>query len=63
MKARYERKPDSEPVVEELRKQRQCLMCHTDFPSAWSGERICQRCRSKSAWREGHGLSSGGRGG
>lgn len=61
MKSRYERRPDPEPPAEEVRKQRNCLMCHDGFSSAWSGERICPRCRSKAAWREGHGWSSGGR--
>jgi len=34
-------------------KKRQCLMCRDKFTSAWSGERICKRCRSTAAWREG----------
>jgi len=61
MKRRYERKPDAETVTDELRKNRQCLMCNERFMSAWSGERICQKCRTRAAWREGHGWVSGGR--
>jgi len=60
MKNRYQKKPEAEAVTEEVRKERLCLMCHSDFMSGWSGERICPRCRSKAAWREGHGLSGSG---
>ena len=60
-KSGYQRKPEADPVVTNVSKERRCLMCHTDFESAWAGERICGRCRSKSAWREGHGSTSGGR--
>jgi hypothetical protein len=28
-------------------------MCTSDFVSAWPGERVCQSCKSTSAWREG----------
>jgi len=42
-------------------KQRECLMCGTAFASQWSGERICGKCKSSSAWRGGVGISSGGR--
>jgi hypothetical protein len=34
-------------------KIRRCLRCSTEFPSAWSGERICVRCKSTAAWRQG----------
>lgn len=34
-------------------KQRQCLRCRTLFESAWSGERICARCKGSHAWRQG----------
>jgi hypothetical protein len=34
-------------------KVRQCLLCEARFQSAWSGERICTRCKSKDAWRRG----------
>ena len=31
-------------------KIRSCLMCKDDFESAWSGERVCKRCKSQSKW-------------
>ena len=34
-------------------KIRRCLMCRKDFESAWAGERICRKCKSSSAWRNG----------
>jgi len=45
-------------------KIRDCLRCGTPFESAWSGERICKRCKSSSAWKNGamHGSFAGGRG-
>jgi hypothetical protein len=33
--------------------ERPCLRCQDRFPSAWAGERVCPRCKSTSAWREG----------
>ena len=32
-------------------KTRPCLICRAAFPSAWSGERICRRCKATSNWR------------
>lgn len=34
-------------------KTRQCLRCQASFKSAWSGERICSRCKGSNAWRQG----------
>ena len=34
-------------------KTRQCLRCSTSFQSSWSGERVCTRCKSSNAWRNG----------
>ncbi len=34
-------------------KSRECLMCHTPFDSAWSGERLCKPCKQKQTWRNG----------
>ena len=34
---------------------RKCLCCHTHFESQWSGERICKRCQSATAWKQGWG--------
>ncbi len=39
-------------------KVRQCLRCNATFPSEWSGERICSRCKSSNAWRSGVPLTS-----
>ncbi len=48
----------------DIRKIRQCLRCKASFPSGWSGERICSRCKSSNAWRNGappRSYSSGNR--
>jgi hypothetical protein len=57
----YQKKPELEPdsTVQDGRKERQCLMCRERFESAWAGERICPRCRTKSTWREGIRWPSG----
>ena len=34
-------------------KLRKCLRCEVDFQSSWCGERICPRCKSTGAWRNG----------
>jgi hypothetical protein len=34
-------------------KKRRCLMCRDRFESSWPGERVCKRCKSTVAWREG----------
>lgn len=34
-------------------KERNCLRCAASFASAWSGERICPRCKGTTAWRTG----------
>lgn len=34
-------------------KNRKCLMCAEPFPSEWAGERICKKCKSSAAWRQG----------
>ncbi len=34
-------------------KTRECLRCSAAFESEWSGERICTRCKSTTAWRNG----------
>jgi 5-methylcytosine-specific restriction endonuclease McrA len=35
------------------RLNRTCLSCRTQFDSAWAGERICQRCKGTTTWRNG----------
>jgi len=35
------------------RLERSCLSCHSMFDSAWAGERICQRCKGTTVWRNG----------
>lgn len=37
--------------------ERACLRCREPFPSAGFGERICRRCKSRVAWRNGVSLS------
>ena len=32
-------------------KIRKCLRCSAEFESAWSGERICKRCKSSNSWK------------
>jgi len=39
-------------------KVRRCLRYEAPFPSTWSGERICSRCKNSSAWRIGGPLRS-----
>jgi hypothetical protein len=34
-----------------VEKVRKCLICREPFPSAWSGERVCRRCKTTSTWR------------
>ena len=40
----------SEPQAVKLRR---CLMCRDRFESSGPGERVCKRCKSTAAWREG----------
>lgn len=40
-------------------KERPCLMCRLKFMSQWSGERICQKCKTRAIWREGVRWPSG----
>ena len=42
------KKPRSTRAHEQ--KTRDCLMCRDAFLSAWSGERICPRCKKSAAW-------------
>jgi hypothetical protein len=50
----YHKRPEADPEIVRIRKERQCLLCLVPFESEWSGERICQKCKSRSVWREGH---------
>ncbi len=45
------KKPASDPTIEG--RTRRCLVCRKQFFSAWSGQRICQGCKSTTAWRSG----------
>ena len=40
-------------VNRNAQKLRRCLMCGDEFLSEWSGNRICKRCKSSTAWRSG----------
>lgn len=39
-------------------RMRRCLRCRATFPSEWSGERICRRCKGTSTWRNGAPIRS-----
>ncbi len=52
MRAEYEyEESDVEAGHEE--KPRKCLVCGERFTSHWVGERVCRRCKSSAAWRQG----------
>lgn len=55
---RIHRKPEADASFAGVPKQRTCLMCSTNFASAWSGERVCPVCKNKSVWRMGVQLRS-----
>lgn len=40
-------------LARDVSKVRKCLRCKATFPSKWSGERICARCKSSNSWRNG----------
>jgi len=42
----------------DISKVRRCLKCRATFPSEWSGERICSRCKHSNAWRTGVSIAS-----
>jgi hypothetical protein len=51
-----EQSADAREAEEEKRHQgeervRHCLICRAPFSSAWSGERVCRRCKATSTWR------------
>ena len=47
------RKPEPDANFAGVPKKRMCLMCSTNFTSAWAGERVCPVCKNKSIWRMG----------
>ena len=51
MKQTTFKKPEA--LVNQQSVIRRCLKCRDHFESSWSGERICKRCKSTAAWREG----------
>jgi hypothetical protein len=51
------------PDTEEVSQERICLRCSEKFPSTWAGERVCARCKSSSAWKQGSPVSVHGSGG
>ncbi len=53
MKHKYHQKPEADPALAHVCKERQCLKCGVKFESKWSGDRICSKCKNGSAWREG----------
>lgn len=51
-------RPEADASVAGISKKRMCLMCSTNFASAWAGERVCPTCKNKSVWRMGVQLRS-----
>lgn len=50
----YLRRADNEPPEHpERATSRRCLKCRTPFESAWAGERVCPKCKTRRDWREG----------
>lgn len=49
----------NDPASRDVPKVRQCLKCNAAFPSNWSGERVCVRCRNSNAWRNSAPLRAG----
>ncbi len=47
----YLRKAENEP--QQQTKLRHCLKCQAPFESAWSGERVCRKCKTSRVWRDG----------
>ncbi len=45
------RKVENEPPQQT--KLRHCLKCQAPFESAWSGERVCPKCKTSRVWRDG----------
>ena len=46
----------AEDLVEDLDEDvatRRCLVCSVRFTSLWAGERVCRKCKSSTAWRQG----------
>ena len=48
-----EEEPPDDMTTSNVSMDRQCLRCRSSFPSAWVGERICTRCKTSRAWRQG----------
>ncbi|MSP81722.1 MAG: hypothetical protein EXQ94_02035 [Alphaproteobacteria bacterium] len=53
------KKPEPDLDETAIPKERPCLMCRTKFLSLWSGERICNRCKTSGVWRAGIQWTSG----
>ncbi len=45
------RKAENDPPQQT--KLRHCLKCQAPFESAWSGERVCRKCKRLPVWRNG----------
>lgn len=43
----------SKPRATPGAKKRRCLVCRQEFLSLWIGNRVCQRCRQSSTWKQG----------
>jgi len=49
------RKAENDPPQQT--KLRHCLKCQAPFESAWSGERVCPKCKTSRDWRDGDALN------
>jgi hypothetical protein len=52
MKLKEEDRPNYRgSVMPDAAVKRRCLMCKDMFERAWSGERVCKRCRGSGTWK------------
>lgn len=40
-------------TIDDVPQIRACLSCRKPFHSHWAGERVCKRCKTTAAWRDG----------
>ncbi len=49
-----ESRDPAQHAIADTPRTRPCLCCGVAFDSSGFGERICRRCKSTSAWRDGN---------
>jgi hypothetical protein len=47
-----DRTGDPTRSADKVARPRKCLICASQFPSAWAGERVCRRCKASTRWRQ-----------